>query len=158
MKCLTLEQITAEAFAPFGLVLPPPALGSAPLKLFAELQNLRPSAGPRLSFVTVAAKELPLEAVEMERHVYSSQTFVPIDCASYLVLVALHGPEGLPDMATLRAFQVPGDTGINYKASTWHYPLAALERTARFTILTFIDGTATDEQFEPLSETALISA
>ncbi|MCB8884122.1 ureidoglycolate lyase [Acidisoma cellulosilytica] len=155
---LTLEPITAEAFAPFGLLLPPPVLGGARLELIAELQNLRPSARARLSLATVAAQLLPMEAIEMERHIYSSQAFVPIDCASYMLLVALHGPDDMPDMATLRAFRVPGDTGINYKADTWHYPLSALERTARFTVLTFIDGTTADEQFVPVPQAVRISA
>jgi ureidoglycolate lyase len=51
---------------------------------------------------------------------------------------------------------VPGDTGINYKADTWHHPLTPLDRLARFAILTFVDGTSGDEQFVPLPEKVLI--
>ena len=156
MRTLRLEPITAEAFAPFGLLLPPPAAGSARQDLIEELQNDRAGAKARLSLASVAPKALPLTAVEMERHVHSSQAFVPVDCASYLVLVAPHGPDGLPDTAGLRAFRVPGDTGINYRADTWHYPLSALDRDARFVVLTFVDGTATDEQFVPLPEPVAI--
>lgn len=152
MRSLTLEPITAEAFAPFGQLLPPRPAGSARLELIDELENGRASAKPRLSLASVAPKALPLTAVEMERHVHSSQAFVPVDCASYLVLVAPHGADGLPDTAGLRAFRVPGDTGINYRADTWHHPLAALEREARFVVLTFVDGTASDEQFVPLQD------
>jgi len=157
-RLLTLEPITAEAFAPFGQVLPPPIIGGGRVELLEELRNLRASALPRLSLAAVAPKALPLQAVEMERHVYSSQAFVPIDCAAYLVLVAPHGPDGLPDVSLLRAFRVPGDTGINYRPDTWHHPLCALERDARFTVLTFVDGTASDEQFVPLPEPVTILA
>ena len=111
---------------------------------------------PRLSLTTVVPKSLPLTAVEMERHAYSSQAFVPVDCDSYLVLVAEHGADDLPDSATLRAFRVPGDVGINYAADTWHHPLSALTREARFVVLTFIDGTQTDEQFVPLPEPVVL--
>ena len=152
MKTITLEPITEAAFAPFGQLLKSPPTSGPRLELIEALQNLRPSAQPRLSLATVAPKQLPLTAVEMERHVYSSQAFVPLDCAAYLVLVAEHGAGDGPDTATLRAFRVPGDVGINYAANTWHHPLSALERDARFAVLTFIDGTDTDEQFVPLAE------
>ena len=158
MKTLVLEPITEAAFAPFGQLLRSPLPGGARMELSDTMQNLRPSAKPRLSLATVAPKALPLTAVEMERHVYSSQVFMPLDCESYLVLVAEHGADDLPDVATLRAFRVPGDVGINYAADTWHHPLSALERDARFVVLTFIDGTDTDEQFVPLPEPVLLRA
>jgi ureidoglycolate lyase len=151
-----LEPISEAAFAPFGQLLLSPPRGGSRRDLIEELQNLRPSGRPRLSLATVAPKPLPLLATEMERHVHSSQAFVPIDCASYLVLVARHGADDLPDLATLRAFRVPGDIGINYSADTWHHPLSALEREAQFVVLTFVDGTETDEQFVPLPEPVVI--
>lgn len=154
---LTLEPITPEAFSPFGQLLPPRPAGESRFDLIEELQNSRSSARPRLSLVTVEAKLLPLEAVEMERHVHSSQAFVPVACASYLVLVAPHGADGLPDLSGLQAFRVPGDTGLNYKADTWHYPLSALEHAARFAVLTFVDGTESDDQFVPLPESVVIA-
>jgi ureidoglycolate lyase len=155
-RTLTLELITEAAFAPFGQLLRLPQSDGPRLDLIEGLQNLRSSALPRLSLATVTPKSLPLTAVEMERHVHSSQAFVPIDCASYLVLVAAHGADDLPDPTTLRAFRVPGDVGINYAADTWHHPLSALERQARFVVLTFIDGTETDEQFVPLPEPVVL--
>ena len=92
----------------------------------------------------------------MERHVHSSQAFAPLDCASYLVIVAPHGEGGMPDFEKIRAFRVPGDTGINYKADTWHHPLSPLERIGRFAVLTFVDGTAGDEQFVDLPQSVLV--
>lgn len=154
---LTLEPITADAFAPFGHLLPPSHTPGRQ-DLIEELHNGRGSAKARLSLATVPPKPLPLKAVEMERHVHSTQAFVPIDCDSYFVLVAPHGPDGLPDTTKLRAFRVPGDTGINYNADTWHHPMTAFERTARFVVFTFVDGTAGDEQFVPLPETVTIVA
>ncbi len=155
---LKIEPIDAEGFAPFGQLLPPRPPGQGRQELIEELQNDRASARARLSVATVEPKTLPLIAVEMERHVHSSQAFVPVDCASYLVLVAPHGADEMPDLAKLRAFRVPGDTGINYRADTWHHPLSALERTGRFAILTFIDGTASDEQFVDLPEKVVVEA
>ncbi|GAA5926177.1 allantoicase [Sporobolomyces koalae] len=64
----------------------------------------------------------------LERHEFSSQTFVPMGTASgsYLVLVALPGPAGLPDLTTLRAFLASSSQGITYHANVWHHPLIAL--------------------------------
>ena len=150
MASIRLEAVTAEAFAPFGLLLPAPAPGQPRLELSGELANLRETAKPRLSLATTAPRALPLTAIEMERHVHSSQTFVPIDCASYLVMVAPHGADDRPDPTGVKAFRVPGHVGVHYFADTWHHPLTALERAGSFVVLTFIDGGPEDEQFVKL--------
>ena len=155
---LKIEPIDAAAFIPFGQLIPPQAPGQGRQELFEELQNERASARPRLSMATVEPKALPLTAVKMERHVHSSQVFVPVDSAGYLVVVAPHGADGMPDLGKIRAFRVPGDTGLNYRADTWHHPLSALERTGRFAILTFVDGTSADEQFVDLPQEVVIEA
>lgn len=155
---LALEPITAAAFAPFGDLVMQPQVGQDRLDLIDALRNGRPGARPRLSFATVMPTTLPFAAVAMERHVHSSQAFVPLDCAAYLVMVAPHGPDGRPAMAGLRAFRVPGDTALNYRADTWHHGLSALERVARFAILTFVDGTAADEEAVALPDTVSIEA
>jgi ureidoglycolate lyase len=159
MPVIRVEPMTAEGFAPFGDLLPVREIGQPRFELIEELQNLRAGARPRLSLQALApAKQLPLTAVEMERHVFSSQAFVPYDCQSYLVIVAPHGSDDLPDMSGVKAFRVPGNVGINYRADTWHHPLTALDGPARFAILTFVDGTANDEQFVPLPEPIIIEA
>jgi ureidoglycolate lyase len=153
---LRIEPIVSEAFAPFGQILAPRSVNEGRQDLIQELQNGRVAARPRLSLLTLQATALPLTVIEMERHVHSSQAFIPLDCASYLVLVAPQRADELPDTSQIRAFRVPGDTGINYKADTWHYPLSPLERIARFATLTFVEGTAGDEQFVPLPHSVVI--
>ncbi len=156
MATIALEPITAEAFAPFGQLL---SLGhdQPRLELMKELHNGRDGAKPRLSVVEIAPAEFPLVATEMERHRFSSQAFIPCHCESYMVMVAKHGDDDLPDIATLRAFRVPAHQGINYHADTWHYPITACGQPARFVVLTFIDGTQTDEQFVALGEAITIA-
>jgi len=158
MMRLKIEPIDAASFMPFGQLIPPQAPGRGRHELIEELQNSRASARARLSMTTVEPRTLPLTAMQMERHVHSSQAFVPVDCASYLVLVAPHGADEMPDVRKLCAFRAPGDTGINYCADTWHHPLSALERTGRFAVLTFVDGTAADEQFVDLPHEVIIEA
>jgi ureidoglycolate lyase len=144
---LHCEPISEAAFAPFGLVLRRPSPGGPRLDLTAELQNRRPTAKPRFTLATAPPRTLPMVATRLERHVYSSQTFTPVDGAGYLVLVAPHGADGMPDIAGLKAFHVPRDVGVHYFADTWHHPLTPLERPATFTVLTFIDGGPTDEEW-----------
>ncbi|SEQ25607.1 ureidoglycolate lyase [Faunimonas pinastri] len=158
MREFAIEPITEEAFAPFGQLIRAKAPGQGRVEMMQELQNLRPDARARLSLASVVPKTLPLEAVEMERHVFSSQAFIPVDCTGYLVVVAPHGADDMPDMDGLRAFRVPGNVGINYLADAWHHPLTALERDGTFVVLTFIQGDETDEQFVPLPERASIGS
>ncbi|RWR00966.1 hypothetical protein ED28_16080 [[Pantoea] beijingensis] len=151
MANIILEPISANAFAPFGQLLPL-GHGQTRVELIDELHNGRDSARPRLSVVEVPPTTFPLMVAEMERHIFSSQVFMPCYGESYMVLVAQHGDDDLPDLATLRAFRVPTHFGIHYHPDTWHYPITACGQPARFVVLTFINGTRTDEQFVPLSE------
>ncbi|GAA6024809.1 hypothetical protein JCM11491_005615 [Sporobolomyces phaffii] len=88
----------------------------------------------------------------LERHEYSSQTFVPMNGArgrtddkdeGYLVLVALPGQDGSPDLATLRAFVASSSQGITYHANVWHHPLIALgEEPMDFSCVVWETGVA----------------
>ena len=105
---------------------------------------------------TVEPRALPLTAAKMERHVHSSQAFMPMECASYRVMVAPQSGDGRTDLSRLRAFRVARDTGIDYRAGAWNYPLSPHERAGRFAILTFIDGTAGDEEWADLPQPVVV--
>ena len=143
--------VTAEGFAPYGeLLMPPEGLG----RRYADegLANLRPGAWPSLSIATIAPLAgLPLEAVRMERHRFSSQSFLPMDAGRYLAVVAPHAARGGPDEARAQAFVVPGNIGITYRADVWHHPMVALDRPASFAIVMWRDGGPGDEEFVALS-------
>ena len=143
---LTLEPLTAEAFAPFGEVLAAP---SEPGRVYIEsaLANRRAHAAPSLSFSTKEPARLPLASTTMERHRHSSQSFVPMDAGRWLVLVAPHGAGGGPDMARARAFLAGPEQGVTYGADVWHHPYTVFDRTARFAIFMWKDGGAEDDEF-----------
>jgi ureidoglycolate lyase len=152
------QPINEEVFAPFGQLIHRPKQAGSSSDLVDELTNLRSHAQPKLSVAMVASAEMPLAATQMERHIHSSQAFIPINCDRYLIIVAPHTQAGQPDASAMRAFIVPGDVGINYKADTWHHPIKALGREASFAVLTFVEGDkAKDEQFVPLKETVTIA-
>ena len=143
---LILEPLTAEAFAPFGEVLACPA---EPGRVYIEaaLANRRAQAKPSLSFSTKEPATLPLASTTMERHLHSSQSFVPMDAGRWLVLVAPHGADGGPDMSRARAFAAAPEQGVTYGANVWHHPSTVFDRTARFAIFMWKDGTSEDDEF-----------
>ena len=113
-----VEPLAAEPFAPFGEVLAIPE-PTGRTYFDRALFNLRPSARPGLS---LSRKEdlssLPLAARQMERHEFSSQSFVPIEVGRWLVVVAPHAREGGPDVRDARAFLCRSTPGQSPTAPT----------------------------------------
>jgi len=137
--------LSAEPFAAYGDLFETPA--EPVIRAVAtRLDNRRLGARPVLLMARVVASALPFEATAMERHPHSSQTFVPIEVASYLVLVAPSTAEGGPDMARAVAFLANGEQGINYHAGTWHHPITAFEGGGAFAVLMWRDGGTEDVQ------------
>jgi len=133
---LTLEPLTAEAFAPFGELLE--ATGAHTLindgrcRRFTDLARLDVAEGrPGVSLFAAEPRSLPLQIELMERHPLGSQCFLPMSGGDWMVLVA--GDEaGAP--AGLRAFLARGDQGANIGRGVWHgvlCPLAPAGATAK---------------------------
>lgn len=147
MHRIKTEPLTAEAFKPYGDVLALPAKAGR-IYYNEALGNLRPAAGPSLSLsLREPSPPLPLRATLLERHQYSSQTFVPIDAEQYLVVVAPHHHLGGPDVAQARAFLARGDQGVTYRPDTWHHGLTVFGRPARFAVFMWATGGEGDEEF-----------
>ena len=144
-----------DAFAPFGAIVRAPAeTGRIPIA--AALQNLRAGAQPTLTASRSLPATLPLTSQVMERHRCSTQTFLPLDAARYLVVVAPRGSGGGPDMKSARSILVPGDIGISYRADTWHHAHLVLDRPASFAVLMWRDGTADDIEIQQLDAPFMI--
>jgi len=145
------QPLTAAAFAPYGDVIDVP--DEAGRTYYEDaLGNLRPSARASLSLsFRPPATERPLEAKLLERHEFSSQTFVPIDTARWLIVVAPHAKDGGPDTGAIKAFIATGRQGVTYSANTWHHGLTTLDRPGRFAIFMWRDGTKGDEEFVPVA-------
>lgn len=139
--------LTREAFALFGDVIDVP---DRPGRAYYEeaLGNLRPGAWPSLS-VSLKAEtpDRPLRADLLERHEFSSQTFMPLDVARWLIMVAPHAAQGGPDVGSIRAFIATGKQGVTYKPNTWHHGLTVLDRPGRFAVFMWRDGGKGDEEF-----------
>jgi ureidoglycolate lyase len=87
----------------------------------------------------------------MERHRFSSQSFVATDVSRWLVLVAPHAAGGGPDMSRARAFLPKPGQGITFGVDVWHHPLTVFDRPGIFAIYMWLDGTSGDEEFFTLA-------
>jgi ureidoglycolate lyase len=147
------QTLTKDAFAPFGEVIDVPQ--QAGRTYYEEaLGNLRPEARPSLSMSYRApTPDRPLTSELMERHEFSSQTFVPVDVARWLIVVAPHAAphtgKGGPDMAQARAFIATGKQGVTYRPDIWHHGLTTLDQPGRFAVFMWRAGTK-DEEFVPV--------
>ncbi len=143
------QPLTREAFAPFGDVIEVPTQAG---RLYYDdaLGNLRPHARPSLSMACRApTQDRPLKSDTMERHEFSSQSFVPVDVGRWLIVVAPHAAMGGPDMAAARAFIASGAHGVTYRPNTWHHGLTTLDRPGSFAVFMWKAGSS-DEEFVPV--------
>ncbi len=148
---LRARPLTAGAFAPYGDVLTPP---QDPGRTYFEeaLANARPGARPSLSLVHRVPLEQPLLQSDLiERHEFSSQSFVPLDVSRWLIVVCPHAAGGGPDVAKAVAFVAGPGQGVTYRANTWHHGLTVLDRAARFAVFMWRDGGPSDEEFVKVS-------
>lgn len=149
---LVARPVTAEAFAPYGEVV------SAGLKQgssanqgtavrfdwSAQLESDRPGARPNLAVFRSAPQPLPFTVKLLEHHPHSSQAFLPMICARFLVIVAPTASDGGPDASRVEAFVCGPGQGVNYRRGTWHHPIIALDQPAELAMLAWEDGTAGD--------------
>ena len=146
---IIVEPLRAVAFEPFGQVLAGP--GEPGRTRFNDfLENARADARVDLSIATLEPTELPMLAQTLERHPYSSQTFVPLKAARYLVIVAPDRNDGGPDVERARCFLAAGSQGITYRRGVWHHGMTALDAAAEMAILMWCDGGQGDEEFREL--------
>ena len=85
-----------------------------------DLESKNGNSG--ISIFSGIPRDLPIEIKIMEKHPIASQSFLPIQDYDWLIIVSEEKNE-LPDLNTLRCFQVNGDTGITYNKNIWHHPL-----------------------------------
>jgi ureidoglycolate lyase len=144
---LVAQPLTAEAFEPFGQVLP--VLSTAGRRYFDDaLENSRSGARPSLSIVhKEPAARLPLQVTAFERHQFSSQAFLPLSGGRWLIVVCHAGADGGPDPTRAVAFIADGRMGVNYRQGVWHHPLTVLDVPASHAVLMWRDETAQDEEF-----------
>ena len=148
---LTAEPLTPAGFAPYGDVLAAPAQRGRTY-FDAGLGDRRMNARASLSMTRVAPlATTALHAKVLERHEFSSQSFVPLSVSRWLVVVAPPAAGGGPDGARAKAYLAGPGQGISLHAGTWHHGLTVLDREAEFAVFMWRDGGSGDEEFVTLA-------
>lgn len=140
MRELTLEPLTAEAFAPFGTVMDTSAselrmINGGTTERFHALAMADTATGGGqtiLSLFRGQPRAFPYAVDMMERHPLGSQAFFPVTGGDWIAVVATDagGSPGAP-----RAFRVPGHVGVQYARNVWHHPLIAVGRISDFLVM-----------------------
>jgi ureidoglycolate lyase len=152
---IALKPLDAKAFAPFGQVISRPAQVGDRASYEAGLSSHRPQATIRFWVNYVRPTTPPLVATKLERHRYSSQTFLPLAVSRYVVVVASSLASGAPDVDTIVGFVAEGTQGITYAADIWHHPICALDELASFAVLMWKDDSPDDEEWATLTDPIL---
>ncbi|MDF1606654.1 ureidoglycolate lyase [Hoeflea sp. YIM 152468] len=140
MQMLTLEPLTADAFAPFGTVLDSAEAerrminGGTTERFHALAMADTETSGGRtiLSLFRGQPRSFPYPVEMMERHPLGSQAFFPVTQRAWIAVAApdANGRPGAP-----RAFLVPGHIGVQYARNVWHHPLIAVGEPCDFLVM-----------------------
>ena len=152
---LIAQPLTTEAFAPFGRVIAAP---EKPGRAFlgSLIENRRDAAALDFSLTHTAASALPFEAKLMERHPLSSQAFLALDVARFLVIVAPTIEDG-PDMSRAQAFIGSAGQALVYAPATWHHGMVALDRPGRFAIIMWCAEDGRNDEFHALAQPVMVA-
>ena len=137
---ITIEPLTAAAFAPFGQVIALDGATHYPInngmtERYHDLARIELGgvhARPLLSLFRGKPYALPLSLTLVERHPLGSQAFYPLSAHPWLVIVA-EDDSGMP--TRLRAFRPAPGQGVNIAMNTWHGVLTPLETESDFLVV-----------------------
>jgi len=131
------EVLTAQAFEPFGSVIAIENGERLNIDLYGD-QMIVFRCGTVDSDVPVdllisrsSIREFVVRF--LERHHKLAQTFIPLDGAPFITVVARPNAEetnGLPALDEIHAFLVPGKTAVTLRRGTWHEPPYPLTNNA----------------------------
>ena len=137
-RTISIQPITAEAFAPFGDLLraegePDRIINQGLCGRHHDLALIDVSDGRTgISLFDAVPRSLPYTLDMMERHPLGSQAFLPMSLQPFLVIVApdAGGRPGAPV-----AFLTGPGQGVNYHRGTWHGVLTPLHAPGLFAVV-----------------------
>ena len=127
------QALTAEAFAPFGVILSPDGRERLPINTYGDKLDLYRESfetDQPIGWFIAHFRKRDFSALFLERHAQLSQTFIPLGGKAFLMVVAAKDANlenGLPTEDQIRAFVVPGLCAVQLHRSTWHENPFALE-------------------------------
>lgn len=147
VKTVQLRKPDATAFAPFGSFIDA-ATQAGQRKFFSEhLQARKPTSDPVLHVNHIKPSAFPIDVIQLERHPFAAQCFIPLDVARYAVAVMPSDSNGLPIPEQTLAFLMPSTIGVIYHPGVWHLGATVLDRTGHFAVLMWRGGPGADDEF-----------
>ena len=127
------KKITGKNFKKFGDLIStkktkPIDINNGYAKRFNDLINIDVSKDKGRAIISIfnaKKRSFPMKIDMMEKHPLGSQAFIPMEDTKFLVFVAPRGDK--PDINKIQSFLVPKQTGVNYKAGIWHFPLISMK-------------------------------
>jgi len=150
MKTIEAAPLTPEAFSSFGQVLAGRGKGPERHGFAARIENRRSHAEGNMTFMRVAVTERPFRIQSLERHLYSNQSFIPLNGTRQLVVVCPSMDHGEPDLERVVAFTAEGDQAVNYNAAIWHAPRMAISEPGELIMFRWDDGSEADTELRAL--------
>ena len=125
--------ITKENFAKYGDMIStkdikPLEINNGYAKRYDGIANLNTSSDngeTTISIFSALKRNFPMKIDMMEKHPLGSQAFIPMEDEKFLVFVAPRGDR--PNINKIQSFVVPKQTGVNYNAGIWHFPLISMK-------------------------------
>ncbi len=137
--------LTPQDFAPFGQVLMAEKEMPERKPWAAKVDNLRQDARANVTFMSLEPDHYPVEVMELERHSFSHQLFVPLKNTIHLVVVCHSLADGTPDMASARAFHAAEGQSVNYNVNVWHAPRMVIHLPGSFIMIRWDTSVADDD-------------
>ncbi|WP_250469555.1 ureidoglycolate lyase [Caballeronia sp. GAFFF2] len=122
---LDIEPLDPLACAPYGVMLGTPALSDDPATYLSPASDywrthlFAPGDDQPAEILWVIYRKQPATVARLEAHLLTQQAIVPLT-GPIVQIVATSNAEGLPDPATLRAFEIAPGTGLCMHPRTWH--------------------------------------
>lgn len=123
---IDVETVSPENFAPFGVVLTEAGRERLPINTYGETLDLYRenfASDQPIEWFIVRARPREHHVIFLERHLWLTQTFIPIEGDGFYTIVArpgAHEEGSFPALDEIRAFYVPTGSAIQLHRGTWH--------------------------------------
>lgn len=136
---ITVKPLTKEAFTPYGEVISKGGehsiINQGTGKKWNELVHFDMShENGTVNLGILRTMSIPLTFNQMERHLFTSQIFIPLGGKSSLVAVASANDKD-PDPDTVEVFLMAGDQGVSFTRKVWHHTLFPLESDTDYILM-----------------------
>ena len=144
IRDLTVLDLTQDAFAPFGTVIPPMADGT----LFGPQDATLNFGSGTPRFYTMRLPNRGLVISRITRHRQVTQVLASAGGLTWMLAVApppvVDAADAEPALESIRAFRIPGDTAVMLRTGAWHAGPLFVMQEANFFNLELSDTNVTD--------------